>query len=132
LARSTVAGAKTSGQFQSIPLVRLDPIACLLPDQRRSDHLTFDTELDELPVQRENRRAGFVANPDVLLSQLLHQATNSARVVGDDSKRPHLAAAWLGYGYGNCFCMYVESDESGSFTHDRSPSHVALRHGLGD
>jgi hypothetical protein len=59
--RSQIVGAVTARQLQSIPPVGLYPIPGLLRNQRRRHHIALDSQLRQLPVQYEARRAGFIS-----------------------------------------------------------------------
>jgi hypothetical protein len=58
---SQIVGAQTARQLQSIPPLGLYPIPGLLRNQRRRHHIALDSQLRQLPVQYDARRAGFLA-----------------------------------------------------------------------
>ena len=64
--RSQITGAVTARQLQRIPPVGLDAISGLLRNQRRRHHRALDSQLRQLPVKYEARRAGFIAGPQML------------------------------------------------------------------
>src|SRR6202166_1898098 len=52
----------TAGELLSISPVRLDPVASLDRHQRGGNHLTFNAELAQLPVQHVTGRSGLIAD----------------------------------------------------------------------
>jgi len=127
-----LAGAKAARKLDGVAAVGLDPVTGLLRDQRRCHDVALHAHLGELPVQRVARRPGLVAGLDALRSpELVHELPHRLGAIGNRPQRPHLSAtAWLGDRDGDRLGVDIEPDESCSFLHDRSPSHVALRHGL--
>src|SRR6185312_14839387 len=109
-------------QLGCVSTISLDSLAGFDWDECRGDDLALDAQLDQLPVQRESRRAGFVANAEILAPELLKQPSNGGRLVRDDAMISHLSiAAALSNSDGNRCCVYVEAYESCSVLHDRSP-----------
>jgi hypothetical protein len=64
--RGQIVGAVTARQLQRIPPVGLDLVLGLLRNQRRRYNIALDSQLRQLPVQYEARRAGFIAGAQVL------------------------------------------------------------------
>ena len=61
-----ISGPVAACQLQRIPPISLHAVSRLLRNQARRHHRTLDTQLRQLPVEYEPRRAGFIAGPQML------------------------------------------------------------------
>src|SRR5579863_2038036 len=61
-----ITSAVAACEFFRIPPVRLHPVARFYRDQSRCNHLTFHTELGELPVEHVPGWPGFVTGAEFL------------------------------------------------------------------
>ncbi len=90
--RRKIAGTITARQFRGIAPIRLDAIACFDRHQARSHHFTGHTQRRQLPVQNIARRAGLVANLQLLRrAQFRHQLANRIQAVRDDAERTNFS-----------------------------------------
>src|SRR5690606_30109777 len=106
--RREIACAMRARQLLRIAPVRLHTIARRLRNQRRSNDDALEPETGQLPVQREPRRARFVANTQVLLlAKLSKDAANRSNLVRHGPQRPHLAAHFS-YGNHHRRSMYIQ------------------------
>ncbi len=110
--RGQITGAVTARQLQSIPPVGLDPVPGLLRNQRRRHHIALDSQLRQLPVQYEARRAGFIAGSQMLgRTKLADELADRIFAVGDRAQAANLA---IRFGYCNSyrFGMDIQTQKS--------------------
>ena len=86
----------TARQLQRIPPVGLDTISRLLRNQRWRNHIALDSQLRQLPVEYEARRAGLIAGAQMIgrtkLADELADRVLSCRL--DAQGRPNLESAY--------------------------------------
>jgi hypothetical protein len=81
----------TARKLQRIPPVGLDLVPGLLRNQRRRYHIALYSQLGQLPVKYEARRAGFIAGPQLLRrTKLADELANRIFAVGDRSQTTNL------------------------------------------
>jgi hypothetical protein len=106
-----ITGPVTACQLRRIPPVGLDAVSRLLRNQRRR-HIALDSQLRQLPVEYEARRASFLAGPQMLgRTQLPDQLADRFFAVGDRSQAANLAI-WFGYCYSYRFGMDIHAQKS--------------------
>jgi hypothetical protein len=102
----------TARQLQRIPPIGLDAISRLLRNQRWRNHIALDSQLRQLPVEYEARRAGFIAGPQMFgRSKLADELADRIFTVGDRSQAANLAVR---FGYCNSyrFGMDIQTQKS--------------------
>jgi hypothetical protein len=107
-----IAGTVTACQLQSVQPIRLDPLAWLLRNKSWRNNRALNSQLSQLPVEYEARRAGFIAGPQLLSgTKLLDQLPDRFLAVGYRTQAAYLAIR-LGYGYGYRFGMDIQTQKS--------------------
>jgi hypothetical protein len=107
-----IAGTVVACQLQSVQPVRLDPLAWLLRNKSWRNNRALDSQLSQLPVEYEARRAGFIAGPQLLNgTKLLDQLPDRFLAVGYRTQAAYLAIRFS-YGYGNRFGVDIQTQKS--------------------
>jgi hypothetical protein len=99
-------------QLQSVQTVRLDPLAWLLRNKSWRNNRALNSQLSQLPVEYEARRAGFVTGPQLVdRSKLPDQLPDRLFAVRDRTQAAYFTIR-LGYGYGYRFGMDIQTQKS--------------------
>jgi len=102
----------TPCQIQSVPPVGLYLVPGLFRNQRRRHHIALDSQLRQLPVKYEPRRAGFIAGPQMLdRSKFPDQLADRLFAVGNRSQAANLSIR-LCYCHGYRFGMDIQTQKS--------------------
>ena len=105
----------TACKLQRIPPVCLDTISRLLRNQRWCNHIALDSQLRQLPIDYEARRAGFIAGPQLLgRTKLLDELADRIFAVGNRAQATNLATRF-GYCYSYRFGMDIQTPKIVTF-----------------
>ena len=122
------AGAEQLRELAGVAAIRLDPLAGLARNQRRSHHHAHHLHRPDPPLQCIATRPCFVTEPDLALRRaldLLHHAPNRRLVVARLSL-DRLSLARQQHRHVDRFLMCVQPDVGDTFLHDRLLSYAAL------